>query len=105
MATFTFEAVDSKGNKVKKEVDASDREDAMTKIKGMGLYPTKVKEKDGGGGAAVQQQAQAGAKPRARVLSFGGVGLRALTTFTQQLSTLQDAGLPIVRSIRIPEGH
>jgi type IV pilus assembly protein PilC len=104
MATFTFEAVDSKGNKVKKEVDASDREDAMTKIKGMGLYPTKVKEKEGGGGAAVQQQATGG-KARARVLSFGGVSLRALTTFTQQLSTLQDAGLPIVRSIRILEGQ
>ena len=75
MATFTFEAVDSKGNKVKKEVDANDREDAMTKIKGMGLYPTKVKEKEGGGGAAVQQQQQGG-KARARVLSFGGVSLR-----------------------------
>jgi type IV pilus assembly protein PilC len=104
MAQFTFEAVDSKGNKVKKEVDANDREDAMTKIKGMGLYPTKVKEKEGGGGASVQAQA-AGGKPRARVISFGGISLRLLTTFTQQLSTLQDAGLPIVRSIRILEGQ
>ena len=43
MATFTFEAVDGKGNKVKKEVDAEDRDDAMAKIKGMGLFPTKVK--------------------------------------------------------------
>lgn len=106
MASFTFEAVDSKGNKVNKEVDANDRDDAMTKIKGMGLYPTKVKEKEGAkGGAAVQGEKAQGGKARAKVISFGGVSLRALTTFTQQLSTLQDAGLPIVRSIRILEGQ
>src|SRR4051812_43652342 len=99
MATFTFEAVDSKGNKVKKDVDATDREDAMTKIKGMGLYPTKVKEKDGGkeGGPAVAASGAPG-KQRARVFAIGGIGLKALMTFTHQLSTLQDAGLPIVRS-------
>jgi type IV pilus assembly protein PilC len=103
MPSFTFEAVDGKGNKVKKDVDASDRDDAMAKIKGMGLFPTKVKEKEAGpGNTAVQAP---GAKKRGRVLAIGGVGMRALTTFTQQLSTLQDAGLPIVRSLRILEGQ
>lgn len=39
-------------------------------------------------------------------LNFGGkVGFKQLTTFTTQLSTLQDAGLPIVRSIKILEGQ
>lgn len=103
MPSFTFEAVDGKGNKVKKDVDASDRDDAMAKIKGMGLFPTKVKEKEAGpGNTAVQAP---NAKKRGRVLAIGGVGMRALTTFTQQLSTLQDAGLPIVRSLRILEGQ
>lgn len=35
----------------------------------------------------------------------GGVSFKQLTTFTTQLSTLQDAGLPIVRSIKILEGQ
>lgn len=102
MASFTFEAVDGKGNKVKKDVDASDRDDAMAKIKGMGLFPTKVKEKEA---AAAGPAATAPGKKRGKVLAIGGVSMRQLTTFTQQLATLQDAGLPIVRSIRILEGQ
>jgi len=102
MASFTFEAVDGKGNKVKKDVDADDRDDAMAKIKGMGLFPTKVKEKTDAPAAVTQT---ADGKKKAKVFSLGGVSMRQLTTFTQQLSTLQDAGLPIVRSLRILEGQ
>jgi len=51
MGSFTFEAVDGKGNKVKKEVTADDRDEAMAKIKDMGLFPTKVKEKGPEGNA------------------------------------------------------
>lgn len=102
MPSFTFEAVDGKGNKVKKDVDADDRDDAMAKIKGMGLFPTKVKEKESAPAAAAPAAA---GKKRGKVLAIGGVSMRALTTFTQQLATLQDAGLPIVRSLRILEGQ
>ncbi len=35
----------------------------------------------------------------------GKTSLKALTQFTSQLSTLQDAGLPIVRSLKILEGQ
>ena len=35
----------------------------------------------------------------------GRASLKSLTQFTSQLSTLQDAGLPIVRSLRILEGQ
>jgi len=34
---------------------------------------------------------------------LGGVKMKALTTFTRQLSILQDAGLPILRSLKILE--
>jgi type IV pilus assembly protein PilC len=51
-------------------------------------------------GAPAPPAAGARKKPgRARV------SLKALTQFTSQLSTLQDAGLPIVRSLRILEGQ
>lgn len=103
MGTFTFEAVDGKGNKVKKEVDADDRDDAMAKIKGMGLFPTKVKEAAASSGPSIASSG--GDKKDGKTFTIGGVSLGALTTFTQQLATLQDAGLPIVRSLKILEGQ
>jgi type IV pilus assembly protein PilC len=102
MPTFTFEAVDSKGQQVKKEIDAPDKEEAMMKIKDLGYFPTKVKEKSGGGGGGAPADA---AKKKGSGIYFGGVPLGQLAAFTTQLSTLQDAGLPIVRSIRILEGQ
>ena len=46
-----------------------------------------------------------GARKKRTTLAIGGVSNKQLTTFTRQLSTLQDAGLPIVRSLRILEGQ
>jgi type IV pilus assembly protein PilC len=43
--------------------------------------------------------------PKARRRGRERVSTKALTEFTTQLSTLQDAGLPIVRSLRILEGQ
>jgi len=105
MGSYTFEAVDGKGNKVKKEIEADDRDDAMAKIKDMGLFPTKVKEKAGEGGGPAVTTSAGEQKSKGKILAIGGVRQGQLCTFTQQLSTLQDAGLPIVRSIRILEGQ
>lgn len=105
MPTFAFEGVDSKGQKVKKEIDAGDREEAMNKIRGLGYFPTKVKEKAGTGGGDAGGAAAPKKKGGGLNLAIGGVSLADLSTFTTQLSTLQDAGLPIVRSIRILEGQ
>lgn len=41
---FAYEAVDSKGQKISGRVEATSREEANTKIKQMGLYPTKLVE-------------------------------------------------------------
>ena len=40
---------------------------------------------------------------RKRAFAIGGVSSKVLTMFTRQLSILQDAGLPILRSLRILE--
>jgi type IV pilus assembly protein PilC len=53
-------------------------------------------------GAPAAGRPAAGAPPRRR---RGRVSTKALTQFTTQLSTLQDAGLPIVRSLKILEGQ
>lgn len=49
--------------------------------------------------------APAAAATKAQKPVKGKASVKALTTFTTQLSTLQDAGLPIVRSLKILEGQ
>jgi len=98
MALYAVEAVDSKGSKVKHEVSAEDREEAMARVKDMGLYPTRVDPKR----SAVAVEAP---PVRRRSLTFGRASMSLMTQFTQQLATLQDAGLPIVRSLKILEGQ
>ncbi|MBI5366722.1 MAG: type II secretion system F family protein [Planctomycetes bacterium] len=101
MPVFTYEAVDSKGKKIKAEIEAASTQDAINKVHTMGYFPTNVKEK-GAGGAGARGPV---AKKKGGALFLGGVSFKQLTTFTQQLSILQDAGLPIVRSLKILEGQ
>ena len=100
MATFQYEAMNSVGQVVKGEVDASSSEDAITKIRGLGHFPTKIKEQKAAKKSASTKVAEA---PTVRRRGVGSVSTKLLTTFTRQLSTLQDAGLPILRSLRILE--
>jgi type IV pilus assembly protein PilC len=102
MPTFQYEAMNNVGQPMKGNVDASSSEDAISKIRAMGNFPTKIRES---GGKAKGSKAKAG--PRAAAASrpttrrVGHVKTKLLTQFTRQLSTLQDAGLPILRSLRI----
>src|SRR5579862_6442916 len=105
MPTFTFEAMNSSGQEVKDEVEATTSEEAIAKIRGKGFFPTKVREK-----AAKKRVNKKGAgdelvtsPTRKMPISIGGVPRKQLVSFTRQLSTLQDAGLPILRSLQILE--
>ncbi len=106
MPTFAYEAMNASGQEVKAEVEAASSEEAIQKIRGMGQYPTKVREraakkvvKKKGGAAAAE-----GFTPKRKMpLAIGGVSRKQLVSFTRQLSTLQDAGLPILRSLQILE--
>ncbi|MBI3270076.1 MAG: type II secretion system F family protein [Planctomycetes bacterium] len=101
MGVFTYEAVDSKGKKIKAEIEAANTQEAINKVHTMGYFPTNVKEKGAAGGAVRGPVA----KKKGGAIILGGVSNKQLTTFTQQLSILQDAGLPIVRSLKILEGQ
>ncbi len=104
MPVFKFEAMDAGGKAVKSEVEAATGDEAIQKIRGMGYYPTKVTEK---GGRKSPKAAKGGAKAGGKkpVRSVGKVSTKDLTQFTRQLATLQDAGLPILRSLRILENQ
>jgi type IV pilus assembly protein PilC len=84
------------GQEVKDELDATSTEDALTKIRSLGYFPTRIREK---GGA----RAKAVAKKKGKTVRFGRVNQKSITQITRQLSTLQDAGLPILRSLNILE--
>ncbi len=106
MPTFQYEAMNNVGQAVKGTVEAVSSEEAIAKVRSMGNFPTKIREKAGGGG-----KGPAAKKPRAGAAATAASGVRRrrvgkitaklLTQFTRQLSTLQDAGLPILRSLRI----
>ena len=96
MPTYKYEAMDTGGSEVKDSIEAATEEEAQQKIRQLGYFVTKLTEVSG-----AKKGKKKGKKKKG--FSFGGVSSKALCTFTRQFSTLQDAGLPILRSLRILE--
>jgi type IV pilus assembly protein PilC len=98
MPVFSYKAFDrSSGKETKGTVEAKNQADALAALKKQGMTPIDIREtkakaaggadKKGGGGISLP--------------GIGGVKAAEITTFTRQLSTLQDSGLPIVQSLVI----
>jgi type IV pilus assembly protein PilC len=98
MPLFQYSALDSQGVEVKDEIEALSQKEAISKIRNMGYFPTKVRAS-----GAKKGGAKAAARPAKRRSGVGRVKVKSITQFARQLSTLQDAGLPILRSLRILE--
>jgi len=116
MPTYQYEALDASGKPKKGSIDASTSDDAIQQIRGQGFFPTSVREQkvknDGGKGSKRKGRKLRGGKGKGKAkkkgdfnisLSFGRVKIKRITQFTRQLSTLQDAGLPLLRSLQILE--
>src|SRR4051795_576630 len=104
MTVYTYEAMNSSGQEVKDEIDATTSDEAIAKIRNKGFFPTKIKEKALKKSAKKKKDDQAVSGPTRKMpISIGGVPRKQLVAFTRQLSTLQDAGLPILRSLQILE--
>ena len=103
MPTFTYEALNASGKPQKGTVEAGTSEEAIQRIKAQGYFPTSVREQK------VRKSAVAGeaatVKRKRKSLGVGRVSAKQLTLFTRQLSTLQDAGLPLLRSLQILEAQ
>ncbi|MCP4614210.1 MAG: type II secretion system F family protein [Planctomycetes bacterium] len=99
MPVFQYSALDTQGVEIKDEVEALSQKEAISKIRNMGYFPTKVRER----GAVKKGGKKATAKATRKRGSGGKVKVKYITQFARQLSTLQDAGLPILRSLRILE--
>ena len=97
MPTFQFEAIDAAtGKEIRDKVEAPTEAEAQATIRAMGYMVTKLR-------AQKQQQAAGatGKRKAGRSFAIGGVKGKDLTLFTRQLSILQDAGLPILRSLKV----
>ena len=114
MPKYNYVALDQKGNETKGSIDVGSQNEAIGRVKEMGLFPTKIFESDKEDKAAAKKSKVAvKPKPGAKKGGFnlnikipglgGGVKPKVLTTFTRQLATLVDAGLPLLRGLRVLE--
>lgn len=99
MAMYQFEAMDATGQEIKDQIEAATEEEAQTTIRQMGYFVTRISAVK----AAVGTVTKGG--KRKRPFGIGGASGKAMCTFTRQLSILQDAGLPVLRSLKILEGQ
>ena len=112
MPKFTYLAIDSATGKDKKGViESASSEQAALDLKGQGLMPTSVVAAGAGFkmGAKMARPDAAGtaftakaapAKKQGRPMTLGKViSNQGLAVFTRQLSTLVNAGMPILRSL------
>ncbi|MBR0225646.1 MAG: type II secretion system F family protein [Thermoguttaceae bacterium] len=96
MPKFKVEAVDSAGKGFTDVIEASTEEEVTATLKESGYMVTKI---------ALHKDRKAtkkkGGNTNGKTFSFGRVKPKILRDFTRNLSILQDAGLPILRSLNI----
>jgi type IV pilus assembly protein PilC len=117
MPRYDYIALDPRGKETKGSIEVGSQNDAIGRVKEMGLFPTKiveaerVQEKSGGKKSRTAAKSPGSRKKGGGGLSMeikipgltGGVKPKVLTTFTRQLATLVDAGLPLLRGLRVLE--
>jgi len=112
MPKFNYVAMDSRGKETKGTLDVGSQNEAIGRLKEMGYFPTKVVEADKAREKGDKRAAPAGrAKRKKKGVSInikipglgGKVKPKVLTAFTRQIATLVDAGLPLLRGLRVLE--
>ncbi len=89
MATFSYTARNQQGEIVKGTVSANDKATAAKTLGNQGLKPLVIKNNAGEGGLGSLGKINLGGKVKSR----------DMVIFTRQLSTMINAGVPIVRSL------
>src|SRR6266498_4788869 len=116
MPKFNYVAMDSRGKETKGTLDVGSQNEAISRLKEMGYFPTKVVEADKTKDKADKKSKTTGAADAKGKKKGGGINInikipglsgrvkpKVLTTFTRQLATLVDAGLPLLRGLRVLE--
>lgn len=84
MPVFSYEAVDSNGNKIRESLEALDENSIKAELRGRGLIPLSIKSAE--------------AK---KFLLFERVTQKDLLIFTQELGNLLESGLPVDRAFYV----
>ncbi|HSY42798.1 MAG TPA: type II secretion system F family protein [Candidatus Acidoferrum sp.] len=113
MPKYSYVALDSRGQESKGVIEVASQNEAIGRVKEMGLFPTKIfeaeKVKEKGAAKKAKAPGKKGGKKGAMDIQIkipflsGRVKPKVLTTFTRQLATLVDAGLPLLRGLRVLE--
>jgi type IV pilus assembly protein PilC len=115
MPKYNYVAMDQKGKETKGTLEVASQNEAITRVKEMGLFPTKIveidkaKQKPDKGEKTKATGKKSGGKKRGGGINISIPGLsgkvksKILTAFTRQLATLVDAGLPLLRGLRVLE--
>jgi type IV pilus assembly protein PilC len=106
MTSFAYQAVNAAGQPMRGTLAVPNQNEALRRIREMGLFPTKVTER-----RARPEPQTLTAIPAKRSSSLAGLAQisllegrvkpATLSVFTRQLATLIDAGMPLLRGLRI----
>lgn len=115
MPKFNYVAMDSRGKETKGTLEVTNQSEAIGRLKEMGFFPTKVveaekvkekpsKDKKSKPAPAPGKKGKKGMNFNLNIPGLGGkVKPKVMCTFTRQLATLVDAGLPLLRGMRVLE--
>src|ERR1043166_7939075 len=104
MSNFSYEAVDAGGLKIEGTLNVMDQNEALRRVKEMGLFPVRIAEaRERRKPKAMAQKSAVAKKEIVINIPFlsGRVKGSALAIFTRQLATLIEAGMPLLRGLRI----
>src|ERR1043166_7940153 len=113
MPKYNYVAMDPHGKETKGTLEVGSQNEAIGRVKEMGLFPTKIVEVEKVREKAEKKSKPAAGKP-AKKKGAGSINInipglsgrvkpKILTVFTRQLATLVDAGLPLLRGLRVLE--
>src|SRR5690554_4628563 len=102
MPKFSYTAIDASGKQKSGVLSASSSEDATAQIKSMGLFVTNLVASDKAAKGRARGRAAASSTTRKKPVTIGKIiKEKGLAVFTRQLSTLLQAGLPLLRSLEV----
>ena len=101
MPLFAYEAINAQGQKETGELEAANRNQAIIEIRNAGLKPTKVAQRAETAATKKAAKQEAGPARTKGGKIRGKASAQQLTDFTAQLAVLIDAGLPVVRSLKV----
>ncbi len=104
MAIYAYVAMNNQGKEISGSVEAETSTLAISQIRDMGYFPTKVYEKSPASSASTSAKPAKAASMNIQI-KLPGIGdrikPRQLSVFVRQLATLLGAGLPLLRSINV----